>query len=450
MVKRPPLKAELPNPWSSLTSDQLIPYIPFAAPVDDRGRYLPYDEFHHRVPKHLSINTAWFFTKEARALARKPLFDQGGANRRGTYTTTNLLQKATTIVDQSTTTAALEWANKKIGEEQNFSYMLEDLFEEEAISSSQLEGAATTTLIAKEMLKRKREPRSMDERMIMGNFKMMRFVWDKRSSVLTPDLIKELHAIGVAGIDDEKYTPGLFRLTDNVVVEDRDGNIAHQPPPAIGLDDRLQSLCDWMNNNHDEIESQGYIHPLIKAVCIHFAIGYEHPFNDGNGRVARALFYWFMFKKDYGAFRYISISNLLKEAAAQYGKSYLYTETDEMDMTYFIDYQCSVIMRAVAAFKAHCQKMVENIVSFNTWLFNSGIYGKLSEKQKLVFHVAKNSPNTNFTARYVEEKLNCSYNTAATVLNGLVDLNFFDKAKDGKEWIYSLRDKQDIQKNWIS
>jgi Fic family protein len=121
-----------------------------------------------------------------------------------------------------------------------------------------------------------------------------------------------------------------------------------------------------------------------------------------------------------------------------------------MDMTYFIDYQCSVIMRAVSAFKAHCQKTVENIESFNTWLFNSGIYGKLSEKQKVVFQVAKSSPNTIFTARYIEEKLSCSYNTAATVLNGLVDLNLFDKQKDGKEWIYSLRDKQDIQKNWIS
>lgn len=450
MIKRPPPKGELANPWISLSSDQLPPYIPFAAPVDARGRYLPYDEFRHRVPKDLSVDIAWFFTKEARALAKQSLFGQSNPKRKGTYITTNLMQKTATLVDQSTTTAALEWANRKVGEEQNISYMLEDLCEEEAISSSQLEGAATTTLIAKEMIKRKREPRSIDERMIIGNFKMMQFVWDKRSLPLTTDLIRELHFIGVAEIDDEKYAPGIFRLTDNVVVEDRDGNMVHQPPSAAGLDDRLQSLCDWVNTDHDEIESQSYIHSLVKAICIHFAIGYEHPFNDGNGRVARALFYWFMFKKDYGAFRYISISNLLKEAATQYGKSYLYTETDDMDMTYFIDYQCSVIMRAVTAFKAHCQKTVENIAAFNAWLFNSGVYGKLSEKQKVVFQVAKSSPNTMFTARYIEEKLNCSYNTAAAVLNGLVELNLFDKQKDGKEWIYSLRDKQDIQKNWIS
>lgn len=455
MIKRPPSDLDIPALWKEAwekleNEDDMLSHMKYVSPVDEKGRYLPFDEFRYRVPKSLSLDLVWAYVKESRRSSRQLLGVAGTSLEASSYFSTSILQKTKTLVDQSTTTAALEWANRKIGEEQNISYMLEDLFEEEAISSSQLEGAATTTLIAKDMLKRKREPRSMDERMILGNFKMMRFMWDKRSSPLTTDLIKELHAIGVAGIDDEKYTPGLFRLTDNVIIEDRDGNIVHQPPSAAGLEDRLQSLCDWMNTDHDEIESQSYIHSLIKAICIHFAIGYEHPFRDGNGRVARALFYWFMFKKDYGAFRYISISNLLKDAYAQYGKSYLYTETDEMDMTYFIDYQCSVIMQAVASFKSHCKKTIESIETFNTWLFNSGIYGKLSEKQKVIFQVAKGSPNTIFTARYIEEKLSCSYNTAATVLNGLVDLNLFDKQKDGKEWIYSLRDKQDIQKNWNS
>lgn len=453
MIKRPPKLTESQklSPILDLLNkpQEAQKYSNFQTPTDKKGRYLPFDEFVRRLDAGIDPVMAWAFTKLARRLTAKYLMHHGQSTL-CTYTPTANIEIARTLVDQSTTTAALEWANRKIGEEQNLSYMLEDLIEDEAISSSQLEGAATTTLIAKDMIKRRREPRSMDERMVLGNFRMMRFVWENRSLSLSVDFINEIHAVGVAGINDEKYFPGSFRDNDNVVVEDRDGNVVHQPPPADGLSLRLATFCEWVNANHDDLESQNYIHPLIKAICIHFVIGYEHPFNDGNGRVARALFYWFMFKKDYGAFRYISISNLLKESAVQYGKSYLYTETDEMDMTYFIDYQCSIIMRAVAAFKAHCQKTIENIESFNTWLFNSGIYGKLSEKQRVVFQVAKNSSNIVFTARYVEEKLNCSYNTAATILNGLVDLNLFDKQKDGKEWVYSLRDKQDIQKNGIS
>lgn len=454
MIKRPPrLEGQKLFPLLEVLSkspDEAQRYSVYQAPTDEKGRYFPFDEFIRRLDPDVDTTLAWAFTKLARRLIARPLLNLGVPHVTAGYITTTKIEITRTLVDQSATTAALEWANRKIGEEQNLSYMLEDLIEDEAISSSQLEGAATTTLVAKEMIKRRREPRSMDERMILGNFKMMRLVWEKRGLPLSVDLINEIHAVGVSGIDDEKYLPGILRTDSNVVVEDKDGNIVHQPPPADGLKERLAAVCEWINTDHDEIEHQGYLHPLIKAICIHFAIGYEHPFNDGNGRVARALFYWFIFKKDYGAFRYISISNLLKEAATQYGKSYLYTETDEMDMTYFIDYQCSVIMRAVSAFKAHCQKTIESIESFNAWLFNSGIYRKLSEKQKVVFQVAKSSPNTIFTARYIEEKLGCSYNTAATVLNGLVELNLFDKQKDGKEWIYSLRDKKEIQNTWIT
>jgi len=449
MIKRPPSKDALPElPYQYIKEnypEQAMDYIAFYQPMDSKGSYHHYDDFRHRVPKNLSVDLAWARTGVAQRLfwVREPL-------QACTFIPTNLIQKTTTIVDQNATTAALEWTVNKIGEGQHLQYLFNDLVEDESISSSQLEGAATTTRVAKDMIKRKREPRTLDERMILGNLKMMSFAWNNRSLEITAALIKEMHKVGVEGIDNDKYAPGAFRVSDDVIIGDDYGNIFHQPPSADGIELRLAMLCDWINTDHDDISSGTYIHPLIKAICIHFIIGYEHPFNDGNGRVARALFYLFLFKKNYGAFRYISISNILKDAYAQYGKSYLFTETDSMDMTYFIEYQCSVIMKAVMAFKSHCQKTIESIESFNKWLFNSGIYGKLSEKQRIVFQVAKSNGGTVFTARYVEEKLNCSYNTAATVLNGLVDLNLFDKQKDGKEWIYSLRDKQEIQKNWTS
>jgi Fic family protein len=391
----------------------------------------------------------WALMKLSREKVAQHLFFLGEPIQACSFVGTPSAQKTNTTVDQNTTTSALEWTIKKIGEEEHFRYFLNDLIEDESIGSSQLEGAATTTVAAKDMLKRKREPRNVDEKMILGNFQMMKFVWEKKDEPLTPELIKELHLIGVKNIDNEKYAPGEFRSTDDVVVVDGDDNIVHQPPAAKGIDIRFKRFCDWINTEHDNIESSNYIHPLIKSICAHFIIGYEHPFKDGNGRVARALFYWFMFKKGYGAFRYISISNLLKEASAQYGKSYLYTETDNMDLTYFIDYQCSIILRAVLAFKTHCQKVISDIENFNKWLWDSGVYNKLSDKQRTVFQVAKNGLARAFTATNVKENLGCSYNTAAVVLNGMVDLQLFDKRKEGKEWIYSLRDKQEIQKNWV-
>ncbi len=339
--------------------------------------------------------------------------------------------------------------SEKIGEDHQIRYLFKDLIEDEAISSSQLEGAATTTKVAKDLLKRKRKPRSMDEKMIIGNFRMMKCAWSKRDEPLSLELIKDMHREGVEAIDDEKYTPGHLRMSDDVVVEDKDGHVVHVPPAADGLEGRLEALFVWVNQCHDDAETKDYLHPLIKAICLHFAIGFEHPFRDGNGRVARSLFYWFLFKSDYAAMRYIAISTLLKEAATQYGKSYLYTETDEMDLTYFVDYQCGIVMRAVNSFLDTYKKAHEELEVFNTFLWESGLFGKLNDKQRTVFQVARSGLASSFTIAIVKDNLGCSYNTAASVLNKLVALKLFTKKKVGREWVYQMKKKKDIQENWV-
>ena len=67
-------------------------------------------------------------------------------------------------------------------------------------------------------------------------------------------------------------------------------------------------------------------------------IGYVHPFKDGNGRTARALFYWFLLKKGYALVKNISISRVILESRTQYDKAFLKTEKDDNDLNYFIAY----------------------------------------------------------------------------------------------------------------
>ena len=162
------------------------------------------------------------------------------------------------------------------------------------------------------------------------------------------------------------------------------------------------------------------------------------------------MFYWYMFKRDFAAFRYIAISVLLKKAPLKYGKSYLHSENDGMDLTYFIEYQCSLVIRAIDKFKESYTNTANEIEKFNQWLWDSGLYKKLTEKQRTVFQVAKNGIATGFTIRNVESNLGCSYNTAANVLNGLVKLNLFKKVKSGKEWLFYMNDKTKIVENWES
>lgn len=449
MIKRPP--PTIANPFArigGLSQETLTSYLELSTPLDDKGRYLHFDELRFRFPKGLDQDLAWSIVKFARQRQLNTLLPLGEPPTPGQLLLTPAMQMAMSESDRHTTSAALEWMSSKIGEHKHIQYLLNDLIEDEAISSSQLEGAATTTRVAKDLLKRQRGPRTPDEKMIVGNFRMMQFAWDNRHKALSPELIAELHQVGVEGIDDEKYFPGVFRTTDDVIVEDGDGNIVHTPPPAQGLEQRLARLAQWANTHHHDVEHSNYLHPLLKAIVLHFCIGFEHPFRDGNGRVARSLFYWYLFKHDFAAFRYIAISTLLKAAAIQYGKSYLYVETDEMDLTYFVDYQCRVIIRAISQFKKAYNKTLENMEAFNAFLFTSGLYGKLTDKQKAVFQVAKSGVAREFTAVNVKDNLGCSYNTAAATLNGLVELKLFKKEKIGREWVFSMLSTEQIISHW--
>lgn len=443
-MKKPPLFPGRSDPVFDLLAqsphkERLADYLALLKPLDDQGRYLPFHELRYRWAPGMDSSLCWALVKKARTAQYSSLLPLGEPVQWGNFVLTPLAQKAISTVDRQATTAALEYMTSRIGEHAHFSYLLNDLIEDEAISSSQLEGAATTTRVAKDMLKRKRLPRTPDERMVVGNYKMMNFAWEQRYEPLSVQLITAMHRVGVEGIDDAQYSPGEFRANDDVVVQDGEGNTVHTPPPAAGLVSRLRTLSEWINQSHHDPERGDYLHPMIKGIALHFALGYEHPFRDGNGRVARALFYWFMFKNDFSAFRYIAISILLGNAPVKYGRSYLNTEADDLDLTYFIDFQCSVILRAVSGFTEAYRKSLAYTERFDRWLTESGFFDQLTEKQRAVYQVAKSGMAKEFTAVNVKENLDCSYNTASATLNGLVELNVFEKRKLGREWVFFLR-----------
>lgn len=450
MFKRPP-PVDL-SPWSAIVqnhANHLTDYVELHQAIDKEGRYLHFDQMRYRISSKLDKTLAWSVVKMARRGQRSLMMDLGEPPEACWFLPTPAIQKAISQCDQKTTTAVLRYMTGQIGEGKQIEYLLNDLMDDEAISSSQLEGSATTTKVAKLLLSTQQGGRTPDEKMIIGNYKMMVCAWERRQEPLSLQLIQDLHREGVEGIDDDEYRPGAFKDTDDVVVSDGRGGIAHQPPPAATLVERLEALADWVNSDHTTTNTASYIHPIIKAIILHFAIGYEHPFHDGNGRVARSLFYWYVFKEGFPAFRYIAISSLLKKAPVKYGMSYMYTETDEMDLTYFVDYQCRIITEAIDLFQENYDVALKSIRDFERFLFDSGLYGKLSDKQRMVFNVATNNRARFFTANNVKKNLGCSYNTAASALNGLVDLKLFKKTKEGKVWVYSMIDPKSIQEAWI-
>jgi len=228
---------------------------------------------------------------------------------------------------------------------------------EEAITSSQLEGASTTRKVAREMLRSGRSPRDKHERMIFNNFDAMRFIRSMAEKDLTPELIFEIHSRITKDTLDDPRDAGTLRDRD-ISVEDRlSGVEVHRGPEAQELPLRMTRLCDFANDKGTKL----FVHPLVRAVLLHFFLAYDHPFVDGNGRTARALFYWSMLRSGYRLCEFLSISHILAKAPSKYSKAYLYTETDQNDVTYFVLDQLSVLQRAIRSLHESVQSKIAEL-----------------------------------------------------------------------------------------
>jgi len=219
---------------------------------------------------------------------------------------------------------------------------------EEAFTSSRIEGAATTRLKAMKMLREKGKPRDVSEKMIVNNHQPMERLWAIKDQPLSLDMIRELHAVLTRDTFDDPAMEGVFRgPKDLIVVADERQEMIYEPPPHGQLPSRLEKLAAFANATSDA----PFIHPVIKAIILHFMIGYEHPFVAGNGRLARAICYWQLLRAGYGFAKDVSISNAILKAKAKYYRAYLETETDENDLTYFIQYNLRSLVGGMKRFE---------------------------------------------------------------------------------------------------
>jgi len=209
-------------------------------------------------------------------------------------------------------------------------YLVRSLIEE-AITSSQLEGASTTRRKAIEIFRSGKQPANKSEQMIFNNLCGMEFIRQKQDEPLSPELVLAIHTEMMRETTEDKDLGRLQTLDyERVnVISNFTQKAVHKPPPADQLESRMIAMCEFANGA-GETE---FFHPVIRAIVLHLWLAYDHPIEDGNGRTARALFYWSMLNSGYWIFEFISISSVLRRASGKYARAYLYTETDSNGAT---------------------------------------------------------------------------------------------------------------------
>jgi len=398
--------------------------------------YLYWDKIKYKtLPKNISKEEFWYAIKFMR---RAQSTETVIKNENGDYFKWLRLPNLEQFLHEAdlNTGGALFGFTKSIDEKTKYKFISRGIIEE-AIASSQLEGANTIRRIAKQMLREGRKPTTNDEQMILNNYMAMQAIEEEyKNQKISLDLLFELHRL-IAKDTIKENEVGRFRKdSENIIVGERDksGKIYHIPPKAAFIKKEIQNFIQFAN---DELETP-FIHPIVKAIMIHFWLGYLHPFTDGNGRLARLLFYWYLLKNNYWAFAYLPISKIIKKSPIQYSNAYLYSEQDDLDLTYFIDYNIRKIKIAIENFREYFESKSKRNLRMNKL---SKMKYNLNDRQIQLLQYyyedkdARTSTPTHMNINRISRK------TAIKDLKELEKLRFLTSEKKGKRVYYYTTDK---------
>ena len=310
-------------------------------------------------------------------------------------------------------------------------YLLSSIMEE-AIASSQMEGASTTRKVAKEMLRKNAKPVNKSQQMIVNNYATIQYLVLHKDEDFGLETLLNIHRLIAYKTLNESSDEGALRKDDKIcVINDITREIVHTPPLAADLKDLLTDLCAFANDDRNE----PFIHPIIRGIIIHFMLAYFHPFVDGNGRTSRSLIYWYLLKKGYWLTEFLSISRVIYKSKNQYEKAFLYVEQDDLDLSYFIVYHLQAMKKAYEDLQVYLRKKIKEREEF--YQFRG--FGNINERQGQILKIFDEKPKTLLTAKEVSIRFPVTIRTARTDLQHLVDLKLLEKTPINKRMVGYVR-----------
>lgn len=399
------------NPLTSKVVEILMSEEYSAAVSKMNDEYYYWDKVKYHAPEGIEAEDFWNVVKYSRRIEAKTF----------SFSACTFFLKETSAMQQALHNFDMNFggtlSSTSILTDKNRQYYLISSLMEEAIASSQMEGASTTRKVAKEMLRKQAKPKDKSQQMILNNYNTIRYLSEHKSDRLTPDLVLEIHRQITEKTLDNSSNEGHFRTDNDIfVVNGITGEVAHEPPSYTVIPETIEQLCEFAN------EDKTFIHPVLKAIIIHFIISYLHPFADGNGRTARSLFYWYMLKKGYWLTEFISISRVIYKSKVQYEKAFLYTEHDDFDLGYFVQYNLKVLKQAFDELHVYLERKNQE----NNALLEYRIPG-LNERQVQIIKMYAEKPESIFVSKDLEIRFNVSVKTLRSDLEALVATGLLEK-----------------------
>lgn len=306
--------------------------------------------------------------------------------------------------------------------------LIDEIMFEEAFYSSVIEGAFTTKKRAKEVIKSK-DPKDKNEQMILNNYNALLFILENIHKDLNEEIFIQIHKIVTLNTLEVDEESDRYRDDQVYVSDPNQTEPVYIPPKAILVEPMMNSLFAFINNSKDA----QFIQPIVKAFIIHFYIGYVHPFYDGNGRVARAFSYMYLLKQGYDFFKFFSISSIINKHRKKYYKSFIDSEENNNDTTYFITTHLDITLDSIHEV---IDKLLRELQSqiLEERLNKDGIL--LSSRQQKFINLIEKKETNIITIEEYRKRFKISYETARRDLMELESLGMFKKLKKGKKNIF--------------
>lgn len=363
-----------------------------------------------KLPEGFTPQMLWTNVKASRLRSTIPVWNKYGIN----LCVTSQMQRLCHEFDMKFGSFWEVEGDSKSAEKK---YYLSSSLMEEAIYSSKMEGASTTRIVAKDMLRKKKSPQNKSQQMIVNNYNTIQYIVEHKEQPLTEELLLTIHRLMTEKTLDNPEDAGRFRTNDKVVVADMvEGDIIYTPPSFQEIPEFVESLCNFFNNDNPRT----FIHPIIRGIIVHFMLAFMHPFVDGNGRTARALFYWYMLKEGYKLTEYMSISRVIAKSKANYEKAFRYVENDGNDVGYFVAYNLEALEKSFQQLRDYIQRKQREKRAASSFM----MAGNINQRQALILQQLKEEPDTIFTVKDVQEQFSVSSMTARKDLADLVRQNY--------------------------
>jgi Fic family protein len=197
------------------------------------------------------------------------------------------------------------------------------------------------------------------DRHVEGIVEMMLDATQHYDQLLTADRLFDWHAslfpTGRSGM--HRITVGSWRNDRTAPMQVVSGPVGRErvhfeAPVAERLDEEMRRFLEWFN-------SETTIEPVLKAALAHLWFVTIHPFDDGNGRIARAIADMALARSEGSSRRFYSMSAQIREERGDYYGILERTQKQTMDVTAWMEWFLACLTRALQSAQAALSGVIE-------------------------------------------------------------------------------------------